>query len=184
MNIIKGAAVLELACAVLTGSISYAQQNPTDNRGSRHRPPKPPIDLALDTDNDQIIGAGEIDVSSASLMTLDADGDGRLIAGECQPARPDHEGGSARQEESERGRHRPPEPLVFSALDTNGDEVIDADEVAASAETLLTLDSNSDGQLSPDEYKPRRSKGQGSRPNEQNSEKSSRQDGFGQSEED
>ncbi len=117
-------------------------------------------------------------------MTLDLDGDGRLIAGECLPSRPSREGGSARQEESERDRHRPPKPPVFSALDTSGDEVIDSDEVAASQEALLTLDSNRDGQLSPDEYKPKRTTGQGNRPNDRDSEKPSRKDGFAHSEED
>ena len=51
------------------------------------------------------------------------------------------------------GEHRPshgPPPLV-KALDTNGDHVLDAKEIANASEALLTLDKNKDGKLSPDE---------------------------------
>jgi hypothetical protein len=54
------------------------------------------------------------------------------------------------------GRHRPPPTLLLKALDTNGDGIIDANEIANAAAELKTLDKNGDGQLTPDEYLGRR----------------------------
>jgi hypothetical protein len=52
------------------------------------------------------------------------------------------------------GMHRhPPLPLI-KALDANHDGVIDATEIANASAALKTLDKNSDGQLSTDEYLP------------------------------
>ncbi|MEW6077847.1 MAG: hypothetical protein AB1724_08550 [Thermodesulfobacteriota bacterium] len=50
------------------------------------RPPKPPIDLALDADRDDVISAGEIAQAPVALQKLDLDGDGQLSAGECLSA--------------------------------------------------------------------------------------------------
>lgn len=56
---------------------------------------------------------------------------------------------------SGQGHHRmPPNPLV-QALDTNHDGTIDASEIANASQSLLTLDKNGDGQLTPDEYQPK-----------------------------
>jgi hypothetical protein len=52
-----------------------------------------------------------------------------------------------------RGHRRPPLPIVM-ALDTNRDGIISADEIAKASAALLTLDKNSDGQLTVDEYMP------------------------------
>jgi len=49
-------------------------------------------------------------------------------------------------------RRRPPIPAIVSALDLNGDGVIDADEIARASQSLLKLDRNGDGKLTPDEY--------------------------------
>ncbi len=48
--------------------------------------------------------------------------------------------------------HRPPPPLILKALDVNHDGVIDADEIANSPAALKTLDTDGDGQLTPNEY--------------------------------
>ncbi|MBU6408923.1 MAG: hypothetical protein KGR98_00920 [Verrucomicrobia bacterium] len=52
------------------------------------------------------------------------------------------------------GRFRPPPFPLITALDVNGDCVIDSNEIANASAELLTLDKNGDGQLTPDEYLP------------------------------
>ena len=56
----------------------------------------------------------------------------------------------------------PPRPVspILLALDLNGDGILDANELAAAAQSLLKLDKNGDGQLTPDEYRPPRPDGQ------------------------
>jgi hypothetical protein len=61
--------------------------------------------------------------------------------------------------DGEHHRHRPPSPLV-KALDANGDGIIDAKEIANAAAALKTLDTNNDGQLTPDEFMPPRPDGE------------------------
>ena len=53
-----------------------------------------------------------------------------------------------------KGRHHPPPLPLVIALDANHDRVIDANEIANASTALLTLDKNSDGQLSTNEYLP------------------------------
>ena len=50
------------------------------------------------------------------------------------------------------GNH--PKPPIETALDANGDGVIDADEIANATAALKRLDKNGDGKLTPDEYRP------------------------------
>lgn len=66
------------------------------------------------------------------------------------------EGPGARQPGQE-GR-RPSHPVV-EALDLNHDGTIDADEIAKASESLKKLDKNSDGKLTPDEFRPQRPQG-------------------------
>lgn len=56
-----------------------------------------------------------------------------------------------------RGRSgRPPLPQVVTAIDANGDGILDADEIAHASESLKKLDKNGYGQLTFDEYGPPR----------------------------
>ena len=55
------------------------------------------------------------------------------------------------------GRHGPPpDSIIIKALDTNGDGIIDAAEIANAPAALLKLDTNGDGKLTRDEYLPQR----------------------------
>jgi hypothetical protein len=47
---------------------------------------------------------------------------------------------------------RRPMPAIVTALDTNHDGVIDADEIANASAALKKLDKNGDGKLTRDEY--------------------------------
>src|SRR5580693_1395589 len=59
----------------------------------------------------------------------------------------------------EPGRGRP--SIGFTILDTNGDGVLDAQEIAAAPKSLAKLDKNSDGQISSDEARPAMPEGRG-----------------------
>ncbi|MFA6290601.1 MAG: hypothetical protein WC637_02405 [Victivallales bacterium] len=52
-----------------------------------------------------------------------------------------------------------PAPPLMSALDANDDGVIDAKEIAGSADALKKLDKNADGKLEGDEIRPARPEG-------------------------
>lgn len=49
-----------------------------------------------------------------------------------------------------------PRPPIDTTLDADGNEVIDAGEIANAIAALQKLDANADGQLTPDEYRPPR----------------------------
>ena len=46
-------------------------------------------------------------------------------------------------------------PPIIAALDLNKDGIIDADELAKASESLKKLDTNGDGKLTEDEYRPK-----------------------------
>ncbi|MEK6398758.1 MAG: hypothetical protein V4734_11785 [Terriglobus sp.] len=49
----------------------------------------------------------------------------------------------------------PPKRIVLEAIDTDGDGQLTAAEIAAAPKSLLTLDKNGDGKITPVEYNPR-----------------------------
>ncbi len=59
------------------------------------------------------------------------------------------------------GEHKRPMPPLVSALDANGDGVIDASEIANAPAALKKLDKNGDGKLTRDEIMPRPPQGDG-----------------------
>lgn len=154
---------LLIAALALTSSalISSAQTTntaatdggPPPGGPGRHGPHRPPRCIAaLDANHDGIIDADEIANASAALLKLDKDGDGKISLEEFLGPRPTPPGA---------GTNLPPVPPIFSALDTNGDREIDADELANAPAALKTLDKNGDGQLSMDEILPPRRGGHG-----------------------
>ncbi len=136
--------------------------------GGEKRPPRPPVDVVLDANDDGVIDAGEIRNASVALKKLDANGDGKLTPDELRPKRSDGPAGPGAKAPSpsqdpgppqgEKGRRRPLPPIV-SALDTSGDGTLDAGEVANAPKALLKLDANGDGRLAPEEYRPPRPEG-------------------------
>ncbi len=99
------------------GMLPAAKSGGTDAGSARgepgrgNRPPKPPLELALDANQDGTIDADEIANASAALKTLDKNGDGRLSQDEYRPPRPPREdgrgpGGGSGNEGS--GRGEPP----------------------------------------------------------------------------
>jgi hypothetical protein len=143
-------------------------------RGRHHRPP--PIIEALDANHDGIISADEIANAAKALSALAASNGGQITLedafgpppgpppggpdgnqagapnGDQPPPPPGDDNGGGKP----RGHRHPPIPPLFAALDTNGDGVLTADEIANAPKSLLKLDKNGDGQLTPDEYRPQR----------------------------
>ena len=116
-----------------------------------------PILDVLDANHDGVIDADEIANASQALLKLDKNGDGRLTPDEYRPPRPDGQAqpapppGQAGMKPVTLERPRPP---LDAVLDENGDEVIDAQEIAKAPNLLKKLDLNGDGRLTPDEYMP------------------------------
>lgn len=85
--------MLALGASALVAS---AQDNTADSKGDRphgpgmngHRPPPPPLMVALDVNHDGVIDADEIANAPAALKTLDKNGDGKLTRDELRPQRP------------------------------------------------------------------------------------------------
>ncbi len=61
---------------------------PEGHRPGGHRPPPPPLMVALDTDRDGVISAKEIANAATALKTLDKNEDGKLTHDELRPERP------------------------------------------------------------------------------------------------
>jgi hypothetical protein len=70
------------------GTHGGSQEGPPRLRDSSQGPPRPPIDLALDENGDEVIDAGEIANAASRLLKLDLDGDGKLSRMECLPQAP------------------------------------------------------------------------------------------------
>jgi len=133
-----------------------AQAQPAEPGGpGRHRPP-PPILMVLDTNRDGVLDAGEIANASAALKTLDKNGDGQLTPDELRPQPPEGTNGPAFRPPPPPAGRKHPVPPIMAALDTNGDGILEADEIANASASLLKLDKNGDGKLTPDELRPPR----------------------------
>lgn len=89
-----------------------------------------------------VISAAAIAKAPELLRKLDRNGDGQLTRDEYLPGI----GGS--------GNTPPPMPPIVTALDANGDGIIDAKEIANATAALLTLDKNKDGKIGFDEALP------------------------------
>jgi hypothetical protein len=137
--------------------LTAAAAQPPDAGGRPpHRPPPPW--MVLDTDGDGVISADEIEAAATALKSLDHDGDGQLTRAELGPPPP-----PPREEEGENG-HPPPVPPVIHVLDSDHDGSISAQEMGNSAQSLASLDRDSDGILSPRELHPHGPPPRGARP--------------------
>jgi hypothetical protein len=123
--------------------------------GPGGKPPLPPIITALTSDRDGTIGADEIVRAPELLKQLDRDGDGSLALTECLPPMPGGPNGFP-PGASPNDRQSPPQnlPPIITALDSNRDMKIDAQEIAAATGALQKLDRNGDGRISSDESLP------------------------------
>ncbi len=82
-------------------------QGPPRPEGRRPAPPpKPPLETALDADDDGEISASEIDNAPAVLKKLDKDGDGKLTPEEYRPPHPPRDRGY--DDRGDRDRNGPP----------------------------------------------------------------------------
>jgi len=148
-----------LSPATLLPFMLFLVQAPSRTPGEK-APSRPlsPILEVLDANHDGVIDAEEIANASKALLKLDKNGDGRLTPDEYRPPRPDGQAhpappqGQARSKSAVLERPRPP---LDAALDENGDEVIDAQEIAKAPALLRKLDRNGDGRLTADEYMPK-----------------------------
>lgn len=156
----------------------FAQCQPRP--ASRPKPINPILN-ALDINHDGAIDASELANAPQALKKLDKNGDGQLTSDEYRPPRPVERGPDARErrENDDRGEPRntgsdddhpgrdearnndrlrqsrrleKPRPLLDTALDENGDEIISAQEIAKATTLLKKLDVNGDGRLTPGEY--------------------------------
>ena len=103
--------------------------------------------------------AKEIADAPQDLKKLDKNNDGKLTAEEFLPPRPVNAVEGDKKAGEAKDMKRPASPLI-TALDVNGDGVIDEKEIAGSSEALKKLDKNGDGKITRDEAHPARPEGE------------------------
>ena len=110
-----------------------------------------PVMAALDTDQDGVLSAGEIENSSKALLKLDRDGDGTLSPEELRPD-PSKMGGMMGMVGGAAGGPMPgqPNPLMmmkmFENRDANGDGKLSGDEIPEQMQgRLKMIDQDGDG---------------------------------------
>src|SRR5260221_9363955 len=108
------------------------------------------FDWPLDADHNNEISADEIKAAPTALLKLDKNHDGKLIEDEVTPEMGERDGQGDRQR-----RRRGPGIMrmmkAHSALDADGNGVIDEAEIKNAVAALQKLDENHDGKLTEDE---------------------------------
>jgi hypothetical protein len=113
-----------------------------------------PIVRVLDADKDGTISASEIANSSAAILTLDSNGDGKITKDDAPVPPADAPQRPADAPTPPDGARPHPNDPIMLALDANGDGELSAAEIANAPTSLKALDTNKDGALTPDEYRP------------------------------
>lgn len=130
---------------IALGSSAWAQDNaPAADQAPAPKPPRLPVLFAaLDVDEDGEISAAEIATAAEALIEVDANGDGKITLDEALPPKKELNPFAPKP------MRRP--PPVIEALDVDQDGKLSAEELKNATESLLTLDTNGDGELTGDE---------------------------------
>lgn len=127
-----------LFLTLCTSAVAFAQGGP----GGPRTPQPRPLLLALDLDKNGELSAAEIDAATASILTLDKNGDGILTQDEFLPRSP---GMSASADE---------QVALLMSFDKNNDGVLTTDELPARMQGMFTRgDRDHDGKLTADEIR-------------------------------
>lgn len=137
----KSHALPLMVLAIAAGSLQAQDAKPPGNR----LPPPPLLLKALDGDKDGALSADEIANSSAALLELDKNGDGKLSPREISPP-----------PKGRKIKNPPPKasPVIVKALDLDKDRFLSADEIEDAPGSLAALDRDGDGTISKAELKP------------------------------
>lgn len=128
---------------------TYAQGGSQGRRGGAGGPPgginalPPQIAAVFDLDKNNILSADEIAAAPELLKKLDKNNDGQIAADEFCPAGMNPPGRGAGRGGAGACRW----------LDTDGDGILSAQEIAAASESLGKLDRNGDSAVTPDEMR-------------------------------
>jgi hypothetical protein len=143
-----GAGLFALCLMGLAVAQQQSGQTSTGN-GSNQPPPPPrcqppnPIMTALDTDKDGKLSAEEIANAATALAGLDTNGDGTLSADELRPARPE----GAKDGQARNGQAPKPGDQIMR-LDTDGNGYVTLEEFSAPMKEMFTkIDTNKDNQI-------------------------------------
>lgn len=119
---------------------------PPGDPGGHGMRPSLPLISALDADKSGIIDSSEISGAAQAIAALDVNQDGSITASELEPKRP------AGAPTSPADAPKRPMPPLVTVLDSDQDGALSATEVAAASTALASLDRNSDGALTPEEF--------------------------------